>query len=182
MTLDAHAISRLYEAHAEALLGFFMRRTYQPEASMDLLAETFACAFGDRRRFRGSGEREELAWLYSIARHRMIDFARRGKVERAAIARLGFHRRELTDTEYERVEELAGLEHVRERIALGLEALDHGQRRALELRIVQERPYTEVAEALGVSEQTARARVSRAVGALRKSPAMTELMESESHA
>lgn len=172
----------MYEAHAEALLGFFMRRTYQPEASMDLLAETFACAFRDRRRFRGSGEREELAWLYSIARHRMIDFARRGKVERAAIAKLGFHRRELTDTEYERVEELAGLEHVRERIALELEALDHGQRRALELRIVQERPYTEVAEALGVSEQTARARVSRAVGALRKSPAMTELMESESHA
>jgi RNA polymerase sigma factor (sigma-70 family) len=182
MTLDANAISRLYETHAGVMLGFFMRRTFQPEASMDLVAETFACAFADRRRFHGSSESEQLAWLYAIARHRLIDFARRGKVERAALAKLGFHRRELTDTEYERVEELAGLEHVRERIALGLEGLDHEQRQALELRIVQERPYMEVAEALGVSEQTARARVSRAVDRLRKSPAMTDLLESESHA
>jgi RNA polymerase sigma-70 factor (ECF subfamily) len=182
MPLDADAISRLYEAHAEGMLGFFMRRTYQPEASMDLLAETFACAFRDRRRFRGSGEREELAWVYAIARHRLIDFARRGRVERAAIAKLGFHRRELTDTEYERVEELAGLAGLREQIASGMDGLPSEQRAALQLRIVQERPYAEVAAALGVSEQTARARVSRAVRALRTSPAMTELMESEGHA
>lgn len=41
MRLDADAISRLYEAHAGAMLGFFMRRTYDPEATVDLVAETF---------------------------------------------------------------------------------------------------------------------------------------------
>jgi hypothetical protein len=55
MPLDADAISRLYEAHAGTMLGFFMRRTYEPEAAVDLLAETFAAAFEDRDRFRGSG-------------------------------------------------------------------------------------------------------------------------------
>jgi RNA polymerase sigma-70 factor (ECF subfamily) len=49
MPLDADAISRLYRAHSGAMLGFFMRRTYEPEAAVDLLAETFAQAFEDLR-------------------------------------------------------------------------------------------------------------------------------------
>ena len=47
-------------------------------------------------------------------------------------------------------------------------SLSFDQREALELRIVKELPYPEVAIALGVSEQTARARVSRALRALRE--------------
>jgi RNA polymerase sigma-70 factor (ECF subfamily) len=39
---------------------------------------------------------------------------------------------------------------------------------AIELRIVRELPYPEVAAELGVSEQTARARVSRGLRALRQ--------------
>jgi RNA polymerase sigma factor (sigma-70 family) len=181
MSLDADGVARLYTAHAEAMLGFFMRRTFQPEAAMDLVAETFACAFRDRHRFRGSGEREQAAWLYGIARHRLIDFARRGKVERAALERLGFQRRSLTDSEYERVEELAGLAEVRERLATSLDGLGSEQRAALQLRVVEERSYAEIAEALGISEQTARARVSRALRAMRGSGALSELVESDEH-
>ncbi len=182
MSLDADAVARLYAAHAEAMLGFFMRRTYQPEASLDLVAETFACAFRDRRRFRGAGEREEAAWLYAIARHRLIDFTRRGNVERAALDRLGFRRRTLTDDEYERVEELADLDEVRQRLAAGLDGLAGEQRLALRLRVVEERSYADVARALGVSEQTARARVSRALRAMRDSAALSVLVESDEHA
>lgn len=181
MSLDADAISRLYAAHAEAMLGFFVKRTYQPEASVDLVAETFACAFRDRHGFRGADEQQQAAWLYGIARHRLIDFIRRGRVERAALDRLGFQRRTLTDGEYERVEELAGLAEVRERLAAGLDGLGSEQRLALRLRVVEERTYAEVAHALGVSEQTARARVSRALRAMRSSPALGQLVESDEH-
>jgi RNA polymerase sigma-70 factor, ECF subfamily len=182
MSLDADGVARLYRAHAETMLGFFMRRTYQPEAAMDLVAETFACAFRDRERFRGSDEREQAAWLYGIARHRLIDFMRRGRVERTALERLGFERRPLTDGEYERVEELAGLAEVRERIAAGLDGLAGEQRAALQLRVVEERSYADVARAMGVSEQTARARVSRALRAMRGSAALEVLVESDEHA
>src|ERR1700749_2028337 len=109
MPLNAHTFSRLYDAHAEAMLGFFVKRTYDPEASLDLVAETFAAGFADRRRFRGSGDEEGLAWLYAIARPRLTDYLRRGRVERRALHRLGFQRRPLSDAEYERIEELAGL-------------------------------------------------------------------------
>jgi RNA polymerase sigma-70 factor (ECF subfamily) len=177
MPLDADAISRLYEAHAGALLGFFMRRTYEPEAAVDLLAETFAQAFEDRRRFGGSSEQEELAWLYAIARHRAADFHRRGHVERRALDRLGFERRPLSDEEYERVEELTGLEQLRRHLAVGLAGLAGEQRDALRLRVLEERSYAEVARALGVSEQTARARVSRALRAMRALPALSAASE-----
>ena len=48
MALDSRDISRLYAAHAEAILRFFVRRTLQPEVAVDLVGETFAQAFADR--------------------------------------------------------------------------------------------------------------------------------------
>jgi RNA polymerase sigma-70 factor (ECF subfamily) len=182
MPLDADAIARLYDSHAEAMLGFFMRRTYDPEASMDLVAETFAAGFADRLRFRGSRDEDALAWLYGIARHRLADYQRRGRVERRALRRLGFQRRPLSEAEYERIEELAGLGELRETIEVALGELAAEHRLALQLRVVQERPYAQVAAALGVNEQTARARVSRALSAMRRLPAVQALIESDERA
>jgi RNA polymerase sigma-70 factor (ECF subfamily) len=168
MNLDGQAISRLYRAHAAAMLAFFMRRTFDPEASVDLVAETFAAAFANRLAFRGSSDSEALAWMYAIARNRLTDFRRRGQVERRALARLGFQRRELDAGDIDRIEELAGLGKLREQIGAELGNLAEQHREALRLRIVEERPYAQVAVALGVSEPAARVRVSRAVSALRE--------------
>jgi RNA polymerase sigma factor (sigma-70 family) len=177
MALDADRFARLYDAHAETMLGFFVKRTYDPEASLDLVAETFAVGFADRRRFRGNGEEEAMAWLYAIARNRLADYLRRGVVERRALHRLGFQRRPLSDAEYERIEELAGLAAVRGALDGALEELSDEQRAALQLRVVEERSYAQVAVALGVSQQTARARVSRALTAMRHLPAVKALQE-----
>jgi RNA polymerase sigma-70 factor (ECF subfamily) len=178
MPLDAHTISRLYDAHAESMLGFFVKRTYDPEASLDLVAETFAAGFADRRRFRGRGDAEAMAWLYGIARHRLTDYLRRGIVERSALQRLGFQRRPLSDAEYERIEELAGLGEVRGAIRGALSELSDDHRVALQLRVVEERSYEQVAVALGVSPQTARARVSRSpIRKMRHLPAVQALQE-----
>jgi RNA polymerase sigma-70 factor (ECF subfamily) len=64
------------------------------------------------------------------------------------------------------IEERAGLADLRAALGRELERLSDGQRQALQLRVVEERPYDEVARRLGVSEQTARARVSRGLRAL----------------
>ena len=169
MGLDADAISRLYRAHAAAMLRFFMRRTFDPEVAVDLVADTFVAVVADRGSFRGESDEDAVRWLYGIARHRLADYLRHGRVERRALQRVGFQRRPLTDTEYERIEELAALSELRGHLAAGLDGLGPGQREALVLRVVEERSYAQVAAALGVSEQTARARVSRAAAALRRS-------------
>jgi RNA polymerase sigma-70 factor (ECF subfamily) len=169
MALDPDDISRLYRAHAADLLRFFARRTLQPEVAVDLVGETFAQAFADRAGFRGREDREALGWIFGIARHELSEYFRRGAVERHALARLGVQRGPLTDSDYERVEELASLGSLRAALAESLSELSLDQRQALRLRIVDERSYAELAGTLGITEQTARARVSRALRTLTKS-------------
>jgi RNA polymerase sigma-70 factor (ECF subfamily) len=165
--LDASAIDRLYRDHARGLLVFFARRTMDAETATDLMAETFAAAFRDRRQFRGGSRDEAVGWLYGIARHQLSSFYRRGVVERDALRRVSYERRSLTDQELERIEDLAGLAEMRERVRRRLEELEAGDREILRLRIVEEREYDDIAAELGVREDAARARVSRALRRLR---------------
>jgi RNA polymerase sigma-70 factor (ECF subfamily) len=168
MALDFDDISRLYAAHAADLLRFFARRTLQPEVAVDLVAETFAQAFADRGRFRGREDREALAWIFGIARHELSDYFRHGVVERRALARLGVQVGPLTDVDFERIDEIVSLRSMRAALAEALASLSAQQRQALQLRIVEERSYAELASTLGITEQTARARVSRALRVLAK--------------
>jgi len=113
LTLDDAGFSTLYRTTAQDLVVFFARRTYDPEAAADLMAETFAKAYLSRRRFRGSTEEAARAWLFGIARRRFAMYVRRGKAERRALRRLGLERPQLVDGEYARIEELAGLDAMR---------------------------------------------------------------------
>jgi len=167
MPLEPDDIAAMYGRHAGELLRFLARRTFDPDAAVDLLAETFAVAFEDRAQFRGQGADTERAWLFAVARRRLLDFHRHGQIERRALAKLGVERRALTDSEYDRIEELAVTESLREAIYAQLQRLPDAERELLRLRVVDERPYVEVAHELGISEQAARARVSRALRALR---------------
>jgi RNA polymerase sigma-70 factor (ECF subfamily) len=109
-------------------------------------------------------------------------FFRSGRVERRAVARLGVQRRALTEPEYDRIEELATSSALHEQLAVAFGGLGIEQQEALRLRVVEGRPYCEVARELGVSEQTARARTSRALRALRECAPLRELMEATENA
>jgi RNA polymerase sigma factor (sigma-70 family) len=64
------------------------------------------------------------------------------------------------------IERAAGLAVLRSMLAEELGRLGPGQREAVRLRVIEELPYVELARRLGVSEQTARARVSRGLRAM----------------
>jgi RNA polymerase sigma-70 factor (ECF subfamily) len=166
VALSADDLDELYRRHAQNMLTFFARRTWDPDAAVDLVAETFAAAVQSRRRFRGRTDDEAAGWLYGIARHQLSGWHRRGDVERRAQRRLGVERRALTEDEYDRIVELAGLQEARRIVADELAHLGADSRSAVQLRVVQERSYADVARELGISEQTARARVSRALRTL----------------
>jgi RNA polymerase sigma-70 factor (ECF subfamily) len=157
------AFAGFYTQTAPKLLAFFARRTFDVDAAADLTAETFACAFEDRGRFRGSTDAEASGWLYAIAQHQLSRYTRRGAVERKALRRLGIQTPALAENDYARIVELAGLSELRQHVADAFASLPAAQHEALRLRILDERPYPDVAATLGVSEQTARARVSRAL-------------------
>jgi RNA polymerase sigma-70 factor (ECF subfamily) len=72
----------------------------------------------------------------------------------------------LDGEELARIEELASLGELRAAVAGALADLAAEQRDAVRLRVVEELDYAQVAGRLGISEQAARARVSRGLRAI----------------
>jgi RNA polymerase sigma factor (sigma-70 family) len=161
---DPDAFRDLYERHSEAILGYFRRRTADPDTALELTAETFSRAWVMRERFEDRHGGSAAPWLFGIARNVLLMSIRRGAVERRTAARLGV---------LERLDLECGTDTVPEaRWADGadelLDSLPLSQREALRLRIVDELTYDEVADALGTTRSAARVRVHRALTALRK--------------
>lgn len=157
---EPEAFGVLFERHAEAMLAFFARRTLDAESAAELVAETFAEAFSSRGRFRDQGV-DGAAWLYGIGRHQLSRYFRSGAVDARARRRLAMPERPVSAEDYERIEELIDFEQVRGEIRGALSALPEDQREAVILRVIDDKGYREVAEELGCTEPTARARVSR---------------------
>jgi RNA polymerase sigma-70 factor (ECF subfamily) len=163
---DRDSFASFYRAHSRALLLFFTRRTFDAEISLDLTAETFARAFASRQSFRGATAAEAGGWLFTIASRQLNRYYEAGSAERKLTNRLGIATPVASEPELERIEELAGLGALRAALRDSLSALDAGQREALWLRVVDEQPYAAVAATLGITEQAARTRVSRALKAV----------------
>jgi len=159
-------VGTLYERHRKELLLFFVRRTADTELALDLWAETFAQAVVGAKRFRGSTDAERAGWLYAIARRQLALYYRRGSAERKAMNKLGIERPPADDLVEAELVRQAGLSDLRRELAGALDTLSEDTRRALELRVVHELPFADVARRLAITEPTARARVSRGLRAL----------------
>lgn len=156
----------VYEAHYDQLLRFFTRKVLDVELAFDLHAELFALAFERRAQFKGKTIAEDEGWLFAIANNLLRGYWRDGEVERRAIERLRLRRPVLDDDAVERIEQLADLVVLAPVIAAALGLLPAEQHRAVQLRVVEELSYEEVADAEGVSKDVARARVSRGLRSL----------------
>ena len=163
---DADAFREFYVANVQRVVVFFTRRTLNAEIALDLTGETFAVALQRRRQFRGRTDAEAEAWLFAIARSQLSHFWRRGVAERKALQQMGVDPPSLAQSELERIEELAGLPELRERVQRAVAGLHPQQAYVVVQRIVAERGYDDLARELGVSQDVVRARVSRGLRAL----------------
>jgi RNA polymerase sigma-70 factor, ECF subfamily len=158
---DPVAFGELYRRHVSTVHGWFRRRLEW--ATSDLTAETFAQAWLSRRRFRDESDGSALPWLFGIARNVARESARRNEVETRARRRLGLPTDLASEDGYAVVEERLS---PRAALADALDRLPEHEREALQLRVVDELPYTDVAARLGVRPAAARLRVSRRLSAL----------------
>jgi RNA polymerase sigma-70 factor, ECF subfamily len=69
---DREAYAMLFDRFHDEIYRFATRRIGDPIAGQDAAAETFAAAFKGINRFRQTGAPFE-AWLYTIARRRVVD-------------------------------------------------------------------------------------------------------------
>src|SRR5215210_8484275 len=95
---DPEAFGLFYDRHVKSLLGYFARRTHDPEVAADLTAETFAAALVARRRFKPGGA-PAAAWLFAIAARRLADYQRRGRVEQRMRRSLEMERRPVSEAD-----------------------------------------------------------------------------------
>ena len=151
-----------YDRHVRALLGYFQRRTGDPQVAADLTAETFASAIVAQERYVPTGA-PALAWLYRIAARRLVDYQRRGVVERKMQRALAMERVPLNGEDAEMVRLLA------DDAALSLLAeLPPDQRDAVTAHVLRDEGYPALAAAQHTSEAAVRQRVSRGLGTLRR--------------
>jgi RNA polymerase sigma-70 factor (ECF subfamily) len=158
---DEAAFSALYRRYLPLVTRWCLRETANRELAADLTAEVFAGALRSARRYRP--ERGTVAaWLVGIARNKLRESRRRGRVEDSARRRLGMEPIAIADADLERVDELAGHD-----LYGLLDGLSEDQREALLLRVVAERSYEEIAAQLRCSESVVRQRVSRGLKTLK---------------
>jgi RNA polymerase sigma factor (sigma-70 family) len=162
---DAEAFGVFYRRRVDAVLAFFLRRTDDRELAADLTAETFAAALAALPRYRPQRS-SALAWLFTIAHHKLVDSLRRGQVEDRARRRLRLERLEFSDEDIERVEQRAA-SAAGDAALLTLERLSADQRVAVKGRVLEEADYEELAGRLQCSESVVRKRVSRGLAELR---------------
>jgi RNA polymerase sigma factor (sigma-70 family) len=160
---DPEAFAELYRRYERPLLQYFVRRTSDPESAADLTAETFAAALIAAERYRPA-EGPAGAWLFGIARNKLLKSFGRQRVESRARRRLALPVLVLDD------DLLAAIDRIDadDRAASLIAELPPDQAQAVEGRVIEELPYSTLAARLECSEQVARKRVSRGLAFLRR--------------
>ncbi len=158
------AFAAFYDRYERAVLGYFVRRTADPEVAADLTAEVFAAALGAAQRYKPRTP-TAAGWLFAIAHNKLLKSHSRGRVEAVARRRLGIREPiQLGGDELERIENAAAAEGW---VIELLDRLPPLQREAVRARIVNERSYPDIAGELRTSELVVRKRVSRGLSTLR---------------
>jgi RNA polymerase sigma-70 factor (ECF subfamily) len=162
---DPVAFRVLYERIAPGLLRYFASRVHDAEVAADLLAETFALAYERRRRFRNLG-RPGAAWVYGIARNELSHYFRHKSVDDRAVHALGLIVPRLDHESIIAIEAMADVDGPEPALGAAMARMTDVEREAVELRIVQELNYDEIAARLGCSQGSARTRVHRGLARL----------------
>jgi RNA polymerase sigma factor (sigma-70 family) len=159
---DRDAFAEIVGAHYPALLATARHRLGNPEDAKDAVQETLLRALLALDRFGDTGDWRLGAWLNTILIHVCADMpARRGPTM------------PLDDWVIETVPDNVAAA-TSDPVALAavkraIDDLPDRQRRAFQLRLVDDLPYEQVARTLGITEVNARARVKRARVALQRS-------------
>jgi RNA polymerase sigma-70 factor (ECF subfamily) len=155
---DADAFSALYDRHAAKVYAWSVARV--GDYASDLTAEVFAQAWRSRGRFRDRAGGSALPWLLGIAQNVLRSSIRKRRVEQAARERLGLPVTASDEHGYEDVEERLSFPSA---VMQAFAQLPESERQLLVLRLVENRPYVEIAERLGCTPVAARLRFSRSL-------------------
>ena len=160
---DDGAFEQLVRAHQRQVYNLCLRICCNEADAMDLSQEAFI------RAWRGLGQyqfgAEFSTWLYRLTRNVCIDFLRAQKRRQTVPLHLNDDEGEtelpLPDTA-EGPEERAVAGERRRALAQAMQALSPEHREILTLRVIEDLPYEQIAQILGVRTGTVKSRLARA--------------------
>lgn len=156
-------IAELYQANAPQLLAYLRRHLASSHDAEDLLFEVFLVALEHKRDLLLMLADEHRAWLWTVARNRMLNYHRRTRLHPLVPLE---HLADMTDEHW--TPEQVALHH--EESALlqtHLQSLPHLQQEVLQLRFTGSLRCAEIASILNKNEGAIRTMLSRALNSLR---------------
>ncbi|HEV7129774.1 MAG TPA: RNA polymerase sigma factor [Ktedonobacterales bacterium] len=166
---DIAAFGPLYAHYVDRIYAYLLTRTGQAgaEEAADLTQQVFLRALDALPRYQARAGSSVAAWLFRIARNAAIDWQRRQHPGRRTVPWEAVPE-ELHPAAPETADELALR---REAIAQAhrlLAILDEATREALLLRFTGQLTQAEIGVVLGISEEAARKRITRALRTLKE--------------
>jgi RNA polymerase sigma factor (sigma-70 family) len=161
------------------ILRFFAYHTRDGQLSLDLTAETFAKAFAARERFRGSTTMEAAGWLWAIARNELLLYRRNKTEEWTALRKLGLEAPQASEDEAQRIVERAALDAERGLLEDAYALLTDRQREVIDLRVIQELSFEEIAARLQVSAPVAEQRLASGLQRLARTASMRRIRRAQ---
>lgn len=156
--LDDFAV--LYDKYAKKIYSFVYFKTQHRQTAEDLVTQVFIKALENINNF-DIGKGTFQAWLYQIARHKVIDHYRTAK----------------KDVDINDVWDLEDGSDIKKDIDIKnklsqvedyLKELKSEQREIITMRVWQDMSYKDIAEAMGKSEAACKMMFSRAINTLRQ--------------
>ena len=139
---DTEAFARLYDRYVQRLYHYCHHRTNSVHDAEDLTSQTFLAALEAFPRYRWDGH--FAAWLFTIARHKVVDYYRRQPsipLDESMVAPI--HIDLALETEISQQEAI---------LLHAIRALSEDEQELIRLRYVAELPFIEIAKALRKSE------------------------------
>jgi RNA polymerase sigma-70 factor (ECF subfamily) len=149
----------LYVDHRDALHAFFLGRTSDPEAALDLLQELFLRAWRSLSSIDALPPERRPFWLYSVARNLVVDHYRARGARDAVQQRL----ERFSSPEHARAAEAEAVSAERlRRLDAAIWRLPDDERLALVLQLVGDCNSTQIGELLGQPPGTVRYHLAQA--------------------
>lgn len=175
---DADAFAAFFRRHERPIAAFAIRRCHDADEVADVVSETFLVALRRAGDFRPERD-DALPWLYGIAANVLRDRRRARDVRRRLLRRLGTATPSLTADESAAIETAIDASRSADELRGALLTVPAGERAVFELVALEGLTPAEAAQALDLTQNAARLRLSRARRRLREAlgPTYDDLLE-----
>lgn len=166
---DNDAFDILLKRHQERVFNYILRIIKNEDVANDIFQDTFMKAIVTIRQGRYTDSGKFPAWISRIAHNLIIDYFRQEKSENLQSCDSDdvniLNRKELSE---ETIEDLIITSQIQDDVRYLIEELPEAQREVLKMRYYRSMSFKEIAEATGVSINTALGRMRYAILNMRR--------------